>query len=163
MDKLIPVPAGMSRHDVHRHMYSIAQGRKVLWSDEGGHIRVRFCDEVISPDLFSPGEDRLITVKVDASTSCDMRRVRFNGPSDVERFYRNWLILRAQKMGFEIKSLFMRRYYVPQTGRAKPFDLGVCDYSCLVQIVDPQLFARTLQHGVPKTTHSYGMGLIVIY
>jgi len=161
MDNLIAVPQGMSRHDVHRLAYSFADGRKVLWSDEGNFIRWRPCDLEIDPNQFQVGAQRLIMLKANVNTSRGLRR-DMHGCTP-ELFAKRWLSLRSEKMGFSVKSSHVCIRSVPQFGRVGFFHLGVTHFSCLIEITDPQRFAKTLQHGVPKTAHTYGMGMVVLY
>lgn len=164
-DYIIPRPPRLGLYAVHRFVAQLCDGVPYLFVDRGDHVVIRttraLCDRY--QDIAIPASGAVIAFSLRAAVSTRRQGKNAYARLGDWRARHEWLHQRSDKNGFTILALHTTDGSVKVEGRTgKIFSIDQTEFTGVLKVSDPALFAHGLTHGIGRVGKPYGMGLLAI-
>lgn len=164
-DYIIPRPPSLELYAVHRFVAQLCDGAPYLFVDRGDHVVIRtsraLCDRY--RDIAIPASGAVVAFSLRSAVSKRHKGKNAYARLGDWRARHEWLHQRSDKNGFRILALHTTDGSVKVEGRTgKTFSIDQTEFTGVLKVSDPALFAQGLARGIGRVGKPYGMGLLAI-
>lgn len=164
MDYLLSKPSTLSGYPLHRMVAGLVDGAKVLFADQGDHLRIR-TDKDLSADKaplreFDAGS--LLGFELAACVGVKTKGKHRYFPHSDWRSRHAWLTRKGGQGGFEVVAVHCAAESLPISAGARQFNIDKTTFTGVLKVIDPVLFKTALSEGIGNTGRAFGLGLLII-
>lgn len=159
MDIVIDKPVRVSGYALHRMVEQHQNGKPALWADEGKQLRIR------PRDAEAPRHetDKLLGFTVTACVALKKNHKHVYLPLADWRGRKAWLEKQGEKHGFQLLGVHVTPKMAQiETHDGRRFRIDSTEFVGLLRVIDPDIFANALTHGIGRVGKAFGLNMLIV-